>query len=318
MGEPSATQPDLRFTTPRTLPDPRTLAGRVVVLDIAFAAEGMGTPFEEVTLPFIRELGSRLAAWIDHHDHERQADFRDDPRFHLATKAQHGACPEMVTPAIVHETGPVGTILTHVDLDGLYAAAKWLLDGAEPYPGADEDARKVDTRQGEPGPVAKLIDHALRAHFRDDALKHRIVHYLTGGLKDREHRAVIQRAADDFAAMAAESERLARQFEMRGHIAYVDAESAKTRYDKTSLLLLGQKRAPVAIVRDSGMITLAAEFSSGISFVELLGLGGGMPTRVSLPEARLDEAIEKINQLLDRSQPRARTPAPPRKRKKKR
>src|SRR5262249_43262718 len=187
MGEPSATQPDLRFTTPRTLPDPRTLAGRVVVLDIAFAAEGMGTPFEEVTLPFIRELGSRLAAWIDHHDHERQVDFAGDPRFRLATQAQHGACPETVTPELGRQTPPVHTILTHVDLDGLYAAAKWLLGGAEPYPGADEDARKVDTRQGEPGAIARLIDFALRAHFRDEALKHRIVHYLVGGMKDKGH-----------------------------------------------------------------------------------------------------------------------------------
>jgi hypothetical protein len=78
-------------------------------------------------------------------------------------------------------------------------------------------------------------------------------------------------------------------------VAYVDAGRTKSRYDKTMLLLLGQEAAPVAIVRDSGTITLAAEFSSGIDFVAILGLGGGMPTRVSLPESRLDEVIEKIN-----------------------
>src|SRR5262249_40298690 len=180
MGAPPATLPDLRFTTPRSLPDPETLAGRVVVLDIAFSAEGMGTPFEEVTLPFIRELGSRLACWIDHHDHDRQRDFAGDERFHLATKAEHGACPELVTPEIVRATGPVDTTLTHVDLAGLYAAAKWIRGGDEPYAGADEDARKVDTRQGEPGPIARTIDFAIRAQFRDEALKHRIVRYLVG------------------------------------------------------------------------------------------------------------------------------------------
>ena len=52
------------------------------------------------------------------------------------------------------------------------------------------------------------------------------------------------------------------------------------------------------MVRDSGMITLASAFSSGINFVELLSLGGGMPTRVSIPESRMDEAIEKINAAL--------------------
>src|SRR5689334_103079 len=268
MGD-AGSLPEVRFTTPRTLPDARLLAGRVVVLDIAFAAEGMGTPFEEVTLPFIHTLGSRLAAWVDHHDHERQADFAADARFRLATKAEHGACPEMVTPELVHEVGPIDTILTHVDLDGLYAAAKWILGGREPYPGADEDARKVDTRQGEPGAIARLIDFALRAHFRDEALKHRIVRYLVGGLKDKEHRAVIDKAAADFAAMHDMARKLARKMELRGHVAYVDASSARGKYDKTALLLAGQEQAPVAMVKDSGMITIAAAFDSGINFVEL-------------------------------------------------
>jgi hypothetical protein len=216
----------------------------------------------------------------------------------LAVKAEHGACPEMVTDEIVRETGPVDTILTHVDLDGLYAAAKWILGGREPYPGADDDARAVDTRQGEPSPTGRLIDEALRAHFRDEALKHRVVRYLVGGLRDREHRAVIEQAARDFAAMQEESRRLAEGMQRRGHVVIIDAGRAKGRYDKTALLLFGQEQAPVAIVRDSGMVTLAAEFSSGINFVELLGLGGGMPTRVSIPESRLDEAVERINQAL--------------------
>ena len=57
----------------------------------------------------------------------------------------------------------------------------------------------------------------------------------------------------------------------------------------------GQKRAPVAIVRDTGMITVAAAFDSGLDFVKLLGLGGGMPTRVSIAESRLSEVLEKLN-----------------------
>jgi hypothetical protein len=48
-------------------------------------------------------------------------------------------------------------------------------------------------------------------------------------------------------------------------------------------------------VHDSGMVTIAASFDSGWDFVELLGLDGGMPTRVTVPEARLDEALEAIN-----------------------
>ena len=186
--------PDLVFTTPRKLPDAKKLRGRVAVLDVAFAADGMGTPFEETTGAFIRELGGRLAAWVDHHDHEKHVDFRGDPRFVLATKAEHGACPEMVTEAVVKEAGPVDTIVCHLDLDGLYAAAKWILGGVEPYPGADDDARAVDTRLSEPGPTGLVIDNALRAHFRDEGLKHRIIRYLCGGLRDKQlrHRRVLQ------------------------------------------------------------------------------------------------------------------------------
>ena len=145
--------PRLVFSTPRSLPDAKGLPGRVVVLDIAFAAEGLGTPFEEVTGRFLDELGSRLACWVDHHDHELHGRFASDPRFVLATKAQHGACPEMVTPDLVARTGPIDCIVCHMDLDGLYAAAKWILGGREPYPGADDDARAVDTRIGQPGPI---------------------------------------------------------------------------------------------------------------------------------------------------------------------
>ena len=148
------------------------------MLDIAFASEGGGSSFEKTTLPFIRGLGSRLAAWVDHHDHERHVDYAGDPRFVLSTKAEHGACPEMVTPEVVHAAGPVDTVAVHLDLDGLYSGAKWVLGGVEPYAGADADARAVDTRRGEPGPIAARIDRALRARFRDENLKHRIIQYL--------------------------------------------------------------------------------------------------------------------------------------------
>ncbi|HEY3356199.1 MAG TPA: hypothetical protein VGQ83_23305 [Polyangia bacterium] len=287
--------PNIVYATPRHLPDPQSLDGRVVVLDLAFAAAGMGTPFDEVTGPFIDGLGTRLAAWVDHHDHELQARFAQDRRFHLATKAQHGACPEMVTPAVVAETGPVDTIVTHVDLDGLYAAAKWILGGREPYPGADVDARAVDTREAAPGPVGALLDRALRARFRDTTLKHRIVHYLCSGLRDETHLDSITEAAAEFDKMDAETERLAARYERRGRVAYVDARKAKGPFDKTDLLLKGQHLAEVAMVRHSGMITVAAAFGSGVDFLKLFALEGGMPTRVSLPDSRLDEALAKIN-----------------------
>jgi hypothetical protein len=200
----------------------------------------------------------------------------------------------MVTPELVAATGPVDTILTHVDLDGLYAAAKWILGGKEPYPGADDDARAVDTRIGQPGPRGKVIDHALRARCRDDALKHRVVHYLVSGGKDKEHHAVIAEAAAEFERTLAETARLTGTFVVQGRIALCDARDSKAPFDKTELLLAGQKLAPVSIVHHSGAVAIAAAFDSGWNFVELLGLGGGMPTRVSLPESRLADAVARI------------------------
>jgi hypothetical protein len=285
----------LWFASPRQLPRAEKLPGRVVVLDIAFAASiGASISYEATTLPFLRGLGDRLAAWVDHHDHDRHADYAADPRFVLATKAQHGACPEMITPELVRQTGPIDTVCSHVDLDGLYAAAKWLLGGKEPYPGADADARAIDTRQGQAGALAVKIDHALRARWRDDQLKRAVVWYLVGGLTRGTHADVIDDAAAEFARRAEGTATLARRFSVRGRVALVDTVGSKLPFDKTDLLLAGQKQAPVAMVRDSGMLTIAAAFGSGWDFVKLLALGGGMPTRVTVPETRLSEALEAI------------------------
>ena len=288
--------PQLWFASPRVLPRADKLAGRVVVLDIAFAATiGTTISFDLTTRPFLDGLGDRLAAWIDHHDHEKHAAFAGDPRFVLSTKAEHGACPEMVTPELVRQTGPIDCICTHVDLDGLYAAAKWILGGAEPYPGADDDARAVDTRVGEPGPIAVRIDRALRAKFRDDQLKRAVVQFLVGGMKPGAHDGVIRDAAAEFDRRDARTRELAQRFTIRGRVAVVDTAGAAGQFDKTDLLLAGQARAPVSIVRDSGMLTIAAAFDSGWDFVALFAIGGGMPTRVTIPEARLDDVIARIN-----------------------
>ncbi len=286
--------PELVFASPRALPKPERLEGRVAVLDIAFAAAGGGMSFDTVTRPFIDGLDARLATWVDHHDHERHADYADDSRFVLATKAEHGACPEMVTPDVVHSAGPVDTIVAHMDLDGLYSAAKWILEGVEPYPGADDDARCIDTRTGKPGPIATRIDHALRARFRDLGLKRAVVLWLVGGMSHDGHDETIAAAAKEFAERIAGTEKLAKGFVVRGGVAYVDTGARPPAYDKTDLLLHGQSLADVAVVHDSGMVTIAAAFDSGWDFVSLLGLDGGMPTRVTIPESRLEDALAAI------------------------
>ncbi|HEX4404633.1 MAG TPA: hypothetical protein VH560_07385 [Polyangia bacterium] len=292
MGSPPTALPRFAYLTPRTLPPADKLQGRVAVLDVAFASEGGGSSFAKTTLPFINGLGSRLAAWVDHHDHDRHVDYRDDPRFVLCTKAQHGACPEIITPEIVHAAGPVDTVAVHLDLDGIYSGAKWVLGGVEPYDGADADARAVDTRRGKPGPIATRIDRALRARFRDETLKHRVVQYLVARGKAPVLWDEIDLAAREIDPLLEESRRLADRFELRDGVAYVEAQGKP--YDKTELLLLGQERAPISVVRDAGALTIAADFESGFDFVRLFHLGGGMPTRVTVPEGRYADVMSKL------------------------
>ena len=292
-------QAALAFGTPRKLPSARALEGRVVVLDIAFAYD---TTFDKVTRKFIDGLGARLAAWIDHHDHQFHAEYARDPRFVLATKAQHPACPEMVTPELVARVGRVDTIVCHTDFDGLCAAAKWIREGIEPYAGADADARAIDTRIGTPSAVGERFDRALRGRPHDEGLFGLIVRHLANGLSDAGLWAPIDRAAEEYVAQEEEARVLAKSFvrlQASPHgVAFVDVTDAvgtrRRSYDKTLLLLLGQERETIAVVVDRDNVSLAAPFHSGVDFLKLLGLSGGMPTRVSVPRARLDEVLTKL------------------------
>ncbi|GAB5544938.1 MAG: hypothetical protein RLO52_11515 [Sandaracinaceae bacterium] len=284
--------PQIAYGTPRKLPKASDLPGRVVVLDIAFAAETGGVSFEKVTGKFIEGLGDRLAMWIDHHDHARHVLYADDPRFVLSTKAEHPACPEMVTPERVARAGVVDTICCHIDFDGLCAAAKWIRGGEEPYPGADADARAIDTRMGEPSPKAATIDKALRAKPRDDGLKGLVVRYLVTA--DAALWSPIAEAAKVFEVSEREARRLADDYEVVGDVAVVDASGHRGPYDKTLLLLIGQERARIAVVHDKSTVTAAARFDSGVNLLDLFGLEGGMPTRVSVPKKRLPKVLEAL------------------------
>ncbi len=285
--------PELSFGTPRKLPRAGELRGRVAVLDIAFAAEGTGTSFDKVTKKLIDGLGSRLAMWVDHHDHVLHAQYASDPRFVLATKAQHGACPEMITPELVQRAGTVETILCHGDFDGLCSAAKWIRDGVEAYEGADRDAHAVDTRLGTPSDRGQAMDRALRARPRDDGLKGLIVRFLATGATDSALFRTIHEAAEEVRVIEDQSRELARHFVIENDVAVCDARGSRP-YDKTVLLLLGQERARVSVVHDDVTVTAAARFDSGVNLLELFGVDGGMPTRVSLPAARLEHALRKL------------------------
>jgi hypothetical protein len=106
----------------------------------------------------------------------------------------------------------------------------------------------------------------------------------------------INKAAQLIDPLLEQAQRLAEQYRVDGEVAYLEVKSSAP-YDKTELLLLGQRLARVAVVRASGSLAIAADFDSGLDFVKLFDLGGGMPTRVSIPEARRDEALAKLAQL---------------------
>jgi hypothetical protein len=303
---PRLSRAELAFASPRKLPRAGDLRGRVVVLDVAFASDAASGGFEKITLPFIEQLGPRLAGWIDHHDHVMHASYRNDPRFVLSTKAEHGACPEMVTAEVIDRIGRVDTIVCHTDFDGLCSAAKWLRGGSEPYPHADDDARAIDTRTAVPGPIGQRFDRALRARPRDTALFGLVVRHLAEGLADPSLWAAVDRAAAELAPIEAVTRKIAEGYRVvdarpgQGvpagirSLAFVDATAHHGKYDKTQLLLIGQERAGIAIVLDLDTVSLAARYGSGVSFLELLGLSGGMPTLVSIPKKRLPEALERL------------------------
>ena len=302
----SPRRPEIAFATPRKLPKADQLKGRVVVLDVAFASEASGGGFAKITKPFIDKLGPRLAAWVDHHDHLLHADYATDARFVLATKAQHGACPEMVTPELFARIGPVDTIVCHTDFDGLCSAAKWLRGGVEPYPGSDDDARAIDTRIGTPSPTAQRFDRAIRARGRDTALLGLIVRHLAGGLSDASLWAEIDRATAELDAIEKATRTIARRYKLIDlekrdgvpgkvrSLAFVDATAEHGKYDKTLLLLMGQERAGASSILDLDTVSFASAFDSGVNFLALLGLSGGMPTLVSIPKDRMKDAMTRL------------------------
>jgi hypothetical protein len=285
----------LVFSTPRKLPRAAELKGRVVVLDLAFASEAAGGGFAKVTLPFIDALGPRLAAWVDHHDHAEHTRFKDDPRFVLSTKAQHGACPEMITPELVQRIGEVGTIVCHTDFDGLASAAKWMRGGTEPYPGCDDDAKAIDTRLGTASEIGATMDRALRARPRDQGLFGIVVRHLSTGVGDPALWESIREAAHQMLAIEEDTRLLANGFvRLEPGVALIDMALNKRRIDKTLLLMLGQARERIAVVIDGSTINIATRFDSGIDLLSMLGLSGGMPTRVSVDRKRLGDVCRAL------------------------
>jgi hypothetical protein len=121
------------------------------------------------------------------------------------------------------------------------------------------------------------------------------VRHLASGLADPALGEIIDKAAAELIPVEQETRRAAQAYRryLPG-VAVVDVSSGYGKLDKTLLLLLGQEREAVSVVLDNDNVSVAASFDSGKNFVELFGLGGGMPTRVSLPRSRTREVLQRL------------------------
>jgi hypothetical protein len=288
------------FATPRKLPFANQLIGKVVVLDIAFAHSLEGKNQPSITHDLIKHLGKRLIAWIDHHDSEFHQDFKNDSRFILSTKAEHGACPELIQPAFVQRMPKADTIVCHCDFDGIVSCAKWILNGEQPYAQADDDARAIDTRMGELSELGKVFDVALKAR-KDEGFFKLFLELLVRKLDPSFTEAweEIAKAEKEGKRLEDQAKQLANRYQkLSDQIVVLDLvelgldQNKNKDFDRTMLLLLGQQKAKIAIVKDSKSMTFSSAFDSGVNFLKLFGISSGMPTVLSLHPKEWDRCKE--------------------------
>ena len=285
--------------TPKQLPSPPP-AGRVVTLDLAFAAGGQ---FERSTRPFIRELGLRLARWIDHHPHPAWEEYLGDPRFTLVDKREAPACPELVTPERVEEIGEVQHVFAHADFDGLMSAVKFLRRGVPPYPEADEDARAIDA----PGRgfscsergrrLADAIDRSRDAQPRQHG---RFLQALAEAMVAGEEPEALRQRIDALAA-AAQMRReqllplLDRAVQDHPEILLLSLDRMLSPSDKKRLLLPLEERARVAVIEEPQAVTVAT-FDETLRLTRLSALHG--TDGLAWGKARYRDIREELLSLL--------------------
>lgn len=275
-------------THPRHLPPPP--AGKVAVVDVAFAA---GNQFKSKTKPMIDALGDRLVRWVDHHEHRVAWPlYQDDPRFLLVPNKTAHACPELVTPEVVAASesarGVVDVLVAHCDFDGAIAAVKWCRRGAEPWPGADEDARAVDspgrghslTAQG--ARVAGAMDEASARFDRKAQLE-----FMTrcfDALCEGDEPLGLAAQIDELAAAARVAAESAREIAKAGReeapgVFVVRVGEKVDNRVRRNLLLEAEARAPIGALFEpdpsGGAWLTAATFDEALDLEDVPGFEGG-------------------------------------------
>ena len=237
----------------------------------------------QMTADFYKRIEDRLVEWDDHH----QGWEHDNPRL----KSNGGK----------------------VFSSGSRACAE-MLGGQDDI--RVQDAIVADTREGVLSEQGQLIESAINADPTNDDVRLAATLLLCGNELMRE---VVETAAEVYAAVMEETERLAQEFHIDGRampvrsskmyrdesshgvVAVCDASEAKSVFSLTNLLLKGQEYARFAVVQHVSvhngdkLVTIATK--SGVNLVKLFELPSGAPFRVSLPAEKLEEVVEKLHNL---------------------
>ena len=227
---------------------------QVYVVDIA-----VNNRDREMTFNFIRSLRGKLIQWYDHH---KGWNLMTDLRMKISNDR---SCAEYI-----------GGWELCCDIRVM-------------------DAITADTRKGELSLTGQLIERAVKSDMGNDNIRMWAVKLLMG---DEDYRQPLKAAERAYQLVENETDRLSHGYIVDEQVAYVDAIGSNHAYDLTQLLLAGQELATFAVVKtvnpvtSEEMVTVATK--SGINLVELFGLVSGSPFRVSLPVARLEEVLRKL------------------------
>ena len=240
---------------------------KVYVVDIA-----INNRDPTMTEKFIADLGPRLARWYDHHEGwsehvvmggvDMNRDVSDMKYYDFIINTKVKACAVLLS---------------------------------EYFDRRVTDAIVADTRIGELSPTGQLIERAIKSDMSNDTIRMWAVKLLMG---DEDFRQSLEAAEQAYQLVETETDRLSQHYEVKGNVACVDATESNHAYDLTQFLLAGQELATFAVVKtvnpvtNEEMVTVAT--NSKTNLVILFGLPSGAPFRVSLPVARLEEVLRKL------------------------
>jgi len=260
------------FAQPFQLPSPDRIKGEeVIVVDIA-----VNNRNPNQTKEFIKSINEKLRSWIDHHKGWQEVQV--DDRFIIDEEAKAAA-------EIVYQQA---------------------MDQLAEYEMFVRDAVAADTREGYLSPKGQLIEEAVKSNLKDDSIRLAAVWWLVdGALKEGPEYEKLLKAQQRYRKIQEVTNRLINRYQIQEGIAVVDAREVAEDYDRTQLLIAGQKMAPTEISVVLGrnpegeeIITVATS-RKDLNLVNLFGLPSGAPFRVSLPSSLwpLERVLEKLKNL---------------------